>query len=280
MFILLLTLLLLPFLCLGSLWYINDTIPEVVKESFSKTCSSYLPLILKVIMWILRILQRARTTYVWEKRSHLPKLGRAFVDKCLSIDSRQADLCVSDGVGSIQMNEAVATHEGVDYDVVDMMDMIWILGDGESTEFNLQRVLGYENVLVKSESEITLRVSYTGHRNTKKKSPPQTYSVRYNGGASDVARFPPYPASEGVKKGLGVVKITGAKRHDDVCCLLEARESAGLHGKFYIDVKDTETLVPGVVNFLGESQRIHEDLQIKIDTSKGVIEFNQGSKLF
>lgn len=203
-----------------------------------------------------------------------PLFARKMLDKCYCIDSNIASLCVSDGHGSIQVEEAIATYECVDYDVRDMLNVIWASGDGDSVFFHLHRVMGCENVLLDKGSDLTLRVRYTGHKNFVKKTPPQTYSVRYAGHLSTIARFPPYPASTPVKKGLGIIKILSAIRSDGVSCIEEARESAGLRGKFYGDVQDIGSPSHKVINFLSESDRIHEDLQIKVITSKGVVEFN------
>lgn len=275
MFLLLVTLLFLPLLCLMASWYVQEAVPEFMKATTFKISAAILPLVMHVVLGALRIASNMRTKYVWHTRPMYPVFARKLADKCLCVDPGIASLCTSYGHGSLRVDEAILTHDGVDYDVLDMMDIIWVSGDGESVLFNLQRCMGCENVLLDTDSDLSLRVRYTGHRNTAKKNFPQTYSVRYTGSSSTVARFPPYPASTPVKKGLGVVKVSSAVRSDGVYCLEEARESAGLRGKFYEDVTGAGSPCSNVINFLDESDRIHEDLQIKVVTSKGgVIAFN------
>lgn len=275
MFLLLLTLLFLPIVCLVASWYLQDAVPEFMKAGTSSVCNACVPLVMNVLLGAARTVTSIRLGYVWHSRPSFPLVVRKLADKCLRIDGENASLCTSDAHGSIRVDEAVVTHGGIDYDVRDMMDIIWVSGDGDSVLFNLQRSLGCENLLLENDSDLSLRVRYTGHRNITKKTFPQTYSVRYTGSPSTVARFPPYPASSPIKKGLGTIKISGAVRSDGFSCLKEARESAGLRGKFYEDVTGVGAPVNKVINFLDEPDRIHEDLQIKVITSKGaVIEFN------
>ena len=275
MFLLLITLLFLPLICLLASWYVQEAVPEFMKATISNISSACLPLVVRVTLGALKIVSNMRTKYIWHTRPTYPILARKVVDKCLRVDPDIASLCTSDGHGSVRVDDAIMTHDGVDYDVREMMDIIWVSGDGESVLFNLNRCLGCENVLLENDSDLSLRVRYTGHRNTAKKNFPQTYSARYTGSSHTVALFPPYPASTPVKKGLGEVKISGGVRSDGVSCLEEARESAGLRGKFYEDVSDVGSPASKVINFLDESDRIQEDLQIKVVTSKGsVIAFN------
>lgn len=274
MFFLLLTLIFLPLLCLVATWYVQDAVPEFMRVGTSRVCNACLPLVMKVVLGSLRILNDMRSNYIWDTRVMYPPFARNIVDKCYGIDPDTASLCVSDGHKSVRVEEAVVTYEGSDYDVRDMMSVIWASGNGDSVFFYLHRALGCEDVLLNTESNLTLRVRYTGHRNFDKRIPPQTYSVRYTGEYSGIARFPPYPASSPVKRGLGSVKILSAVREDGVSCLEEARESAGLRGKFYEDVNETGSPDSKVINFLDESDRIHEDIQIKVLTSKGIVECN------
>lgn len=275
MFLLLVTLLLLPIICLVSSWYVQEAVPEFMKTTTSKVSAACLPLVMNMAFGVLRIVSDTRTRYIWTTRPMYPLLARRLVDRFLCVDPGIASMCTSDGHESVRVDDAILTHDGVDYNVRDMMDIIWMSGDGESVLFNLQRCLACENVLLENESGLVLRVRYTGHCNTTKKHSPQTYSARYTGSSCTVARFPPYPATTPVKKGLGVVKISGAVRSDGRSCLEEARESAGLTGKFYEDVVEIGSPDPKVINFLDESDRIHEDLQIKVITSKGgLVEFN------
>ena len=274
MFLLLLTLLSLPLLCLLASWYVQDSVPELFRAGTSRVCNACLPVIMKVVLHAIRVVSDMRSNYIWETRLMYPPFARKIVDKCVGIDPDTASLCVSDGHGSVRVDEAVVTYEGLDYDVRDMMGVIWASGNGESVFFYLHRALGCEDILLNTESNLTLRVRYTGHRNFDKRIPPQTYSVRYTGEYSSIACFPPYPASSPVKKGLGSVKVLSAVRSDGVSCLEEARESAGLRGKFYEDVNGPGSPDSKVINFLDESDRIHEDLQIKVLTSKGIVECN------
>lgn len=275
MFLLLLTLLFLPILCIMASWYLQDAVPEFMKSTTSNVCNTCIPLVMNVVLSTARTVKEIRMNYVWNTRQMYPLIARMVADKILHIDSDNASLCTSDAHGSLRVDEAIVTHGGVDYDAKDMMDVIWVSGDGESVLFNLHRSMGCENILLENDSNLSLRVRYTGHRNSTKRTSPQTYSVRYTGTPSTVARFPPYPASSPVKRGLGSIKISGGIRSDGVSCLKEARESAGLHGKFYEDVTGVGSPVSKVINFLDESYRIHEDLHNQVVTSKGgVIDFN------
>lgn len=274
MFLCLLTLLLLPFMCSIATWLGNEEIPYMVRSRVQKVVSFFAPFVMEMTLVVLRFVDSFRSNYVWEKRMDYPRAVRKIVDACLFVQSSDATLSVSSGHESIRVEEAIVTHNGTDYDVKDMLGMIWLLGNGDRAVFSLHRILAYENIIVSRESEVSLRVRYTGHANIKKRSPAQTYSARYTGSLWNTARFPPYPASEPVKKGLGVIKVVSAIRKGGVQCTNEARESAGLRGKFYVDVSDTDTLVNNVVNFLGESDRIYEDMNIRVTTSKGVKEFN------
>lgn len=280
MFITLLMLLTLPFISVLALWYINDTIPFCIQYALDNTCYLFFryvaPIILKSAIYTTKFVSELRSNYIWETRCYYPCLPRYIMDRFMFIDSCQANLSISSGHESVRIERAIVSYEGTDYDVSDMMDMIWVCGDGDSVEFSLHRLLAYENVFLKSETPISLRVRYTGHTNIDKRYHPQSYTVRYKGTMTDTATFPPYPSSLCIKKGFGVTKVVTALKNDGTSCIQEARESSGLRGKFYNDIKSIEmaTLVPNVVNFLDESQRIHEDLRIKIDTSRGPIEFN------
>jgi len=207
---------------------------------------STLVLILRVFLAVVRFIESSRSTYVWETRAMSPAFVRRVLDWGMVVDASEAKLCVSSG------------HDS----------------NGDSVVFNLSRCLSYEDVIVGRYSDITLRIKYSGHSNKKKKTPPQTFSVRYSGNCMNISHFPPYPASESIKKGLGTVKIVKAKREDGNCCLQEARESSGLHGKFYNDIDTEDAMVKNSVTFFEESDRIHEDLKIEVTTSKGVININ------
>jgi hypothetical protein len=274
MFVCLFTLLSLPVACVAASWYVNDTAPDVIKIVARRSAQKIMPIALRILVWILRYLHSLRSNYIWGSRIKYPRVLQRIADRAMMVDPSSATLGVSSAHRSIRVDQAIATYEGTDYDVRDMFEMMWACGDGESITFNLSRVLGYEDVVFKQGASITIRVRYSGHSHREKRTPPQTYSVRYSGLVSDTGHFPPYPASEPVKKGLGVVKIVGAERSDRSSCLKEARESGGLHGKFYRDTTVPDSLARDVVTFMDESDRIHEDLSIKVVTSKGVLEFN------
>ena len=274
MFLCLLSLLLLPIFSVAALWYINGSAPNIVITLAKNGVSTLTPLILRVFLVVVRFIESSRSTYVWETRAMSPAFVRRVLDWGMVVDASEAKLCVSSGHDSIRIDEAIASYEGEDYDVKDMLEMMWICGNGDSVVFNLSRCLSYEDVIVGRYSDITLRIKYSGHSNKKKKTPPQTFSVRYSGNCMNISHFPPYPASESIKKGLGTVKIVKAKREDGNCCLQEARESSGLHGKFYNDIDTEDAMVKNSVTFFEESDRIHEDLKIEVTTSKGVININ------
>jgi len=274
MFLCLLSLLLLPILCVAALWYINDTAPRIVVTLAKKGASIVTPLAFRAFLATVRFIENSRSGYIWERRAVYPELVRRIFDWGMMVDASEASLCVSSGHGSIRIDEAIASYEGEDYDVKDMFEMMWVCGNGDRVVFNLSRCLSYEDVIFGRYSDISLRVRYSGHSNRKKKTPSQTFSVRYTGNSMDVSHFPPYPASESIKKGLGVVKIVKARRDDGNCCLREARESSGLHGKFYNDLDTEDAMVKNSVTFLEEADRIHEDLKIEVTTSKGVLNFN------
>ncbi len=276
MFLCLFTLLILPPACALALCYVNGSTPAFLDPVVARAVS--------VTTWaVLRAVNRVetmRSDYIWERRASpfLPALARSVFDRLLAVDSSLATLGVSTGHESVRVDEAIATYDGTDYGVRDMLEVMWHVGDGETLRFNLQRVLGLSGVLVDGGSELTLRVRYSGHGNAKKRVLPRTFTVRYAGSVDDVASFPPYPASCSVNRGLGSVRIISAE-HGEGCsrvsCTGEARESAGLRGKFYDDLSpDDGPLVRNSVTFLSEPDRIHEDLRLKVFTSRGVLEFN------
>ena len=229
---------------------------------------------LRLFIHALRIAKGAQSDYIWKYRTRLPFPLRELFDRVLCVDSSAATLGVSSGYASIRIDQAVATYDGVDYDVKDMMEMIWLCGNGDRIRFNLHRVLAFEDMVVDKEATISLRVKYCGHGNVDKRYFPQTYSARYTGTSYETSMFPPYPSSDTIKKGLGTVKIIDATNGDGKSFVTEARESGGLRGKFYVDLKDDGTLVRNVMNFLEESERIHEDLEIKVVTNKGQLVIN------
>lgn len=273
MFLLIGTLLLFPILILLSAIYIKGSLPECVTSATAKIIVAMTPVFINVVMWVARFINKSRSDYIWENRINYPKCVSRILDKVMNVDPLCASLCRKSGYDSIRVDEAILTYEGMDYDVTEMMDIIWVCGVDDTVSFNFQRTLCYENILVNNTSNMELRVKYTGHCNPNKRHFPQTFSVKYVGIGTDVVSFPPYPSSETVKKGLGVIKIKDAVREDDTCCLVEATESAGLRGKFYSDIEDS-SIVPNVVNFFDESQQIHEDLKINVNTSKGPLELH------
>ena len=273
MFVLLAILLLCPLLLLLATIYINDSVPECVSKAVAKAVVAATPFVISSGMSVVRTVNKVKSDYIWENRSYYPRIVCKILDKLMDVDPLCASLCRPGGYDSIRVEEAILTYEGSDYDVTEMMDIIWICGNDDTVSFNFQRTLCYENILVNNTSEMVLRIRYTGHCNANKRQMPQTFSVKYTGFGTDVVSFPPYPSSESVKKGLGVIKIKEAVRGDGTCCIVEARESAGLNGKFYSDVEES-SITPNVVNFFDESQQIHEDLKVNVKTSKGLLELN------
>lgn len=219
--------------------------------------------------------KRIRSDYTWDTRRRYRDCTKRVVDCLMGVSNFELELNTSTGAQSIYVDKAVATYEGVNVDVTDTMDAIWMCSDGLQANFPLSLVLRYTSGVATSDDEVVrLRVRYMGHSDVSKRIPFQTYTVTYSGRSSDVTMFPPYPSDLVLKKGLGVPKIHSAVSGTGKNCLTEALESAGLRCKFYKDVKDP-IVQKDVVSFLDESDEIQENFPVRVETSKGAVKCNR-----
>lgn len=221
-----------------------------------------------------RSLAAIRSAYIWQKRAQLgSKVLVRVLDTLLQVDRDRVRLDTSSGHDSIEIVEAVCTVNGQDFDMTDVLDDMWAYGDGRRIDVPIYVALtsvGCENDQDKN-TAVTTRIRYRGHSNISKRYGSQTFSARYSCKSSETLRFPPYAASESIRRGLGVPRILRCNFVDENGSMLygpEARESSGLRRNFYDDVDDDPCLQKNAVTFFDLSSRFRERKQLVITTSK------------
>ena len=262
-----------PVLAISALFYMKQSLPDVVQCYMEKATFSGLKVGITVLTKVVKKTTEARSGYMWVHRQKTPFFLTVYMDKCLRVNPMDVGVNISHLHDSIVVERATVTHKDIVYDVTDMVDYLWTCGDGLTCEFFLQKVLGYESVLVSPDDDLTLRVRYAGHSDKIKRVPYQVYTVQYQASSSTSVSFPPYPSSSVPKKGLGSTKVLSAIVAGKSSCFVEARESAGLRGKFYVDVKD-DSVKKNVVTFIEEDTTILEDLPVLVKTSRGEVQCN------
>jgi len=186
------------------------------------------------------------TNYKWKYRKYLPSYLMKLSDKILSIETQSATVnCPRDITESVTITEAILTKHDMCIDVTNDMSE-WtkqIDKSGYITIYMDELVpISFQNTSDNSLWE--LEVSYLGHSDPIKKIEAQQFCVKYecHGGDNGIV-FPPYSASEKIKKGLGLPKITKAM-NEQGNMLSEAYRYAGLRKNFYKDCENDFIVKP------------------------------------
>lgn len=221
---------------------------------------------------VIRYLAARRSTYIWDTRKRLWQPLASVCDTLLKVDADQALINTSSGQASIRIAQAVSTVGGCDHDTTHILQSMWDHGDGV-------RIVVPVNVVIEClemkdldyNTEVVTRIRYTGHSNKHKRYPAETFSAKYVCQLSEIFRFPPYPSSEAVRRGLGrprVIRANYAENNGKMLFGHEATESSGLRHDFYASVHDDPCLKKNVVTFFHPGSRYQEKQKIVVTTSK------------
>lgn len=235
---------------------------------------------------IVRYVAAARSSYIWDKRRALSSSSssssaRRVLDAFFRVDAEQVHLDISSGHDSIKIIAAISTVNGQDYDVTPVLDEMWANGDGFRIDVPVDVALKSVGCLQDSvaEVDVTTRIRYRGHSNIPKRYGSQIFSARYacneSSSQTTVFRFPPYPSSQSIRRGLGsaprVIRCNFVEENGGLLYGTEARESAGLCRNFYEDVDDDPCLEKKVVTFFEPSARYQEKKEVVVSTSKSKV---------
>lgn len=201
----------------------------------------------------LFVYSRMRSTYRWKARRSVPRLLRRPIDYIFNLNSQLATLdCPADLRESICVTRAMLGRSDMCVDVTqDMNRLLDNMNDIGWVCVHMEDVLPIP--FIKEEVlEWSLEVTYIGHANPKKRVPAAQFCVKYAAHPVDGVPFPPYPASENIKKGFGAPRVVSARSFYDEDLVDDAKIYAGLHANFYEDTVEQSILK----NYIGTEEAV------------------------
>lgn len=247
-------------------------VPASARRVVSRVASDVVFAAVLAVARVIRYLAAHRSTYIWDKRERLWQPLANVCDTLLKVDADEALLNTSSGQASIRIAQALSTVGGCDYDTTHILQSMWNHGDGVRMVVPVNVVI--ECLAMKDldyNTEVVTRIRYSGHSNAQKRYPAETFSAKYVCQLSEIFRFPPYPSSEAVRRGLGrprVIRANFVEHNGKMLYGHEARESSGLRRDFYASVDDDPCLQKNVVTFFDPGSRYQEKQKIVVTTSK------------
>ena len=177
----------------------------------------------------------ARSKYRWTLRLKTPNVFRPVGDYVFKLDGNASLDSPRNLVESIKVVSAILKKDNLCVDVADKInDELQAMPFYGTILLHLDRL---ETTAEKpGRDDCSLEVVYVGHANPEKKIPAAEFGVKYNGKVYSTIVFPPYKATEKIKKGFTTNKVLHARTFHEKNLTPLAKKYAGLKANFYDDV--------------------------------------------
>ena len=187
-----------------------------------------------------RYYSKVVTSYRWNYRKRIPYMFRNFTDRVTNVDSFDATVnCPGNISESIKILEATLSRPDMCVDVthelsnfMNNLEDDWGVVNVYAHDI-LPKSIKYAHDINNKNIRWQLEVFYLGHADPERKIKAEEFAVKYECETHFKGiLFPPYSASEKIKKGLGTPRITKAENQfSDM--VVEANKYAGLKKDFY-----------------------------------------------
>ena len=177
----------------------------------------------------------ARSKYRWRLRVKTPNCFRPVGDYVFKLGENATLDSPRNVVESIKVVSATLKKDNLCVDVADKVnDELKDMPFYGSILLHLDRL--ETTAEYPGDDDCSLEVVYKGHANPEKKIPAEEFGVKYNGKVYSTVVFPPYKATEKIKKGFTTNKVLHARTFHEKNLTPLAKKYAGLKANFYDDV--------------------------------------------
>lgn len=232
----------------------------------------------RVVCQTFRVYSEMRSKYRWEYRLRVPDFIKPVGDSLFTLgENASVDLPtnVSESIKILRAH-LTTTWNNVPIDVSKTVQSAF---DTKRFCYGSSKVAFYITDFHESipcpntdddSDEWYLDIMYMGHSNPSKKIPAAEFGVRYNAKVSSALLFPPYEATEQIKKGLRANKVIHARTFHEKDLTELARKYAGLRANFYEDVNDSQ-----VQKFYID----HSETHVLLNNQKTIVVSNKSKKI-
>ena len=196
-----------------------------------------------------------RSKYRWRLRLKTPDFARPTLDWVLNLSATANVDSPRNVAESLEVVSATLRRNDMCVDVRHEVQECLRNGLGDTGKVALHMdklVPSTRNQVLTLSSEWSLEVLYLGHADPSKRIPAEEYGVKYTAKAQAFILFPPYKATEKIKKGFTANKVLHARTFHEKNLTPLAKKYAGLNANFYKDVVD-----PHVHKFHVDHQEMH-----------------------
>jgi hypothetical protein len=222
-----------------------------------------------------------RSEYRWRLRMNTPKLLRPVGDWVFNLRPHYASVdCPRNVAESILILNARLTIEGETIEVAGKIQKKFREDTSGYGHGSTKVALYVTDLLddVRNLSDLgtwSLEIIYVGHADPRRLIPAAEFGVKYVASISSAILFPPYEATEKIRKGLGSTRIIHARTFHEWNLTSLATKYAGLRVNFYEDVQDSQ-----VQKFYIDHQETHVLLSKKGAEPTTIIVSKKKSKNF
>lgn len=218
------------FLLLGAI-IVAPTVSRVGKEVLRKVAA-------KGFM----VYCETRSKYRWRLRLKTPNFARPTLDWVLNLSATASVDSPRNVAESLKVVSATLRREDMCVDVRHKVEEFVEKGlaDTGKVALHMDELVpsAGRNQEPSLSSEWSLEVLYLGHADPSKRIPAEEFGVKYTAKAKAFILFPPYKATEKIKRGFTSNKVLHARTFHEKNLTPLAKIYAGLKANFYKDVVD------------------------------------------
>lgn len=189
---------------------------------------------------IFLVYSDVQSKYRWKLRVKTPNWIRIPFDRFFGLNESASVDCPKNVTESVKVLSATLGTTNMNVDVTENMAVCLRKADQHNTFEELGSVVLYMHQFFDSAVDVqewSLEVIYLGHADPSKRIPAQEFGVKYVAKALEGITFPPYKATEKIKKGFKANKVVHARTFHEKHLTPLARKYAGLRANFYQDVE-------------------------------------------
>ena len=182
-----------------------------------------------------------RSKYRWRLRLKTPDFARPTLDWVLNLSATANVDSPRNVAESLEVVSATLRRKDMCVDVRHKVEECLKNGLGDTGKVALhmdELVPSTGNQELSLSSEWSLEVLYLGHADPSKRIPAEEFGVKYTAKAKAFILFPPYKATEKIKRGFTSNKVLHARTFHEKNLTPLAKKYAGLNANFYKDVVD------------------------------------------
>lgn len=189
------------------------------------------------------VYSETRSKYRWRLRLKTPNFARPILDWVFKLSTTASVDSPRNVAESLKVISATLTREDMSVDVRSLVEECLEKGLGDTGKVALHMdklVPSTANTDFKEPKEWSLEVLYRGHADPSKRIPAEEFGVKYTAKAQAFMLFPPYKATEKIKRGFTSNKVLHARTFHEKNLTPLAKKYAGLYANFYKDVVDPQ----------------------------------------